>query len=110
MKVLKFERLINILLWKRYFDTGLGVTSYAKYIIALFGLYSISENISLRFTLFLAVVWMLSCFFIGWAWLKFDLYRAEQEISNRFNPFVHEVRAKIVKSQKTRRLEPKRKI
>ena len=85
-------------LWiKRYFDIGLGLTSYVKYPIALFGLYSIGEKIPIKWTILLAIIWWTSNFFVGYWWVKKRLMEMDNEISNQLNPFQKEVRKKLNK-------------
>lgn len=83
-------------LWlKFYFDKGLGVTSYAKYLIAIFGLYSIGKDIDINYTIAFGLIYILCCFVIGYLWVRSKLQDAENEIQNRLNPFQREVRAKL---------------
>ena len=82
------SRKYKILLWKRYFDTGYGLTSYLKYGIALFGLSSL--NVSQ--TLTLGIAYGLLCFVFGWIWYRYQFVEVENEISNRFNLFAREMR------------------
>lgn len=90
---MNFNLKIKLCLYKKYFDTGIGLTSYAKYIIAFFGLAS-RDTTS---TLIIAFSYLISCFFLGWWWLNSDFYKAEIELGNRYNIFVEEVRKKIKK-------------
>ena len=85
-------KFYTFLLWKRYFEQGYALTSYAKYIIFLVGIGEIFVNKSYKIVIALGFVYGIMCFFIGWAWLRFGFYETETEISNRFNPFVKEVR------------------
>lgn len=82
MKYLKFA------LHKRYFDTGMGITNYLKYVIALFGI----ASLNLKWTMILAVIYAFTSYIIGWYWLNSGLVDAEKEIDNRYNPFVREMR------------------
>ena len=76
------------MLWKSYFDRGYGITSYLKYFIAFFGL----TSRDVKTTFIIGIIYGLSCFLIGWLWYRYGLVETETEISNRFNPFVKEVR------------------
>lgn len=84
------------ILWiKKYFDVGLGLTNYAKYLIAFFGLYSVGEGISMNITLIIGIAYIIGCFILGFVWIKFKLIDAENEIDNVLNPFQREVRDKL---------------
>jgi len=80
-------------LLKAYFEKGYALTNYVKYIIALFGLSSL--NVSA--TLIMGFAYGVACFIIGWLWFKYNFYEAENEVGNRFNPFVKEMRKQYVK-------------
>ena len=77
------------LLWKRYFETGYSITGYVKYVIALFGISSLNVAI----TMSLGVIYAILCFVVGWWWFRYGFMEVDNEISNRFNGFVHEMRA-----------------
>ena len=76
---------------KRYFDTGLGLTNYFKYIILFYG----ATTSALENTMWMAGLYAVACYFLGMWWLKSGLCLAETEVSNKYNLFVHEMRKKI---------------
>lgn len=86
-------KLYNLCLHKAYFEKGYSLTSYVKYLIALFGL----SSLNVRLTMILGLIYALSCYLIGFVWYYFGFIEAEIEVSNRFNLFVKEVRRKIKK-------------
>ena len=81
----------KFLLWKRYFETGYSLTNYVKYLIALFGL----SSLNVRSTMILGVVYAVVCFILGYYWYKKQFIEIDNEISNRFNLFMREMREKI---------------
>ena len=74
---------------KAYFDKGLGLTNYVKYLIAMFGL----ATQDLNQTLIIAFIYFIFCFILGFIWFKFKFVEAEIEVGNRFNLFVKEMRS-----------------
>ena len=78
----------RLMLWKRYFDTGYGLTSYLKYVVALFGI----STLNVEGTMILAFIYAFLCFIAGYLWFRFRLVDIDQEITNRFNGFVREMR------------------
>ena len=89
-----FNYKYKFCLLKGYFDKGYSLTSPVKYLILLFGV--TAQDLTSAFIT--AVVYGFSCFFIGWAWYKSNFIRAEQEVNNRFNYFVQEMREAIEES------------
>ncbi len=85
MKFLKFA------LHKRYFDQGFGVLNYVKYPLALLG-FAIPN---IKYIILVAIFYAVVCYIVGWWWLNRGMLDAENEISNRFNPFVRDVREKF---------------
>lgn len=76
------------LILKKFFDTGLAVTNYAKYVIAIFGF--TSNNVKL--TMMIAGGYSIFCLWLGYVWYLWQLTELENEIGNRFNWFIQEVR------------------
>ena len=88
---MKFKTKYKITLIKSYFDTGYGITSYFKYGIALFGLTTLDAVTTLLIFFFYG----LSCFFIGWLYFKYGWVVAQNEVNNKYNLFVKEMRKRI---------------
>lgn len=78
----------KLLLHKAYFDKGMGLTNYVKYMIAFFGIASSDA----RNTLIIGFVYAICCYFLGLWWYKSNLVLSEREISNQFDLFVKEMR------------------
>jgi len=78
----------KILLWKAYFDKGIGITNYIKYFILFFGV----SSLNLRATMIIATVYFVFCIVLGKLWYKYKLVNTEIEIQNKVNPFVTEMR------------------
>ena len=85
----------KFILCKRYFDQGYGMTSYLKYIIALFGI----SSLDVKSTLIMGFAYAIFCFMVGFLWFKFGFFEIDTEISNRFNRFVREMREINSKTQ-----------
>lgn len=88
---MKFKIKYKICLLKSYFDKGLALTNYIKYFIAFFGL--ASQNV--KQTLIIAFIYAVFCFILGYFWFRSGFIKAENEVNNRFNLFVKEMRNKI---------------
>jgi len=84
-------RLYKTLLWKAYFDKGLSITNYFKWVIAFFGLASRDVKI----TLIIAIGYAISCLILGRIWFHFKLVDTEHEIQNIVNPTLREIKEKV---------------
>ena len=80
-------------LQKAYFDKGMGLTYYIKYVIALFGL--TSQDV--KTTLIIAFFYCIFGYFLGRWWYLSGFVKSEIEVQNRFNIFVEEMRSKTFK-------------
>jgi hypothetical protein len=76
-------------LHKAYLDKGMGLTYYVKYLIGLFGI----SSMNVKATMIIAAVWIFLSYFLGLAWFKYKFVIAEQEVQNKVNLFVQEMRA-----------------
>ena len=92
---MKFQTKYNILLYKSYLDSGLGLTAYFKYFIALFAI--ASSNVPI--TLWITLVYFVCCFFIGYFWFKHEWVLAGAEVGNKYNLFVKEMRKSVLVSK-----------
>ena len=79
-------RCYRIVLYKRFFDTGLGLTSYGKYILVAFGF--ASRNVKL--TLWIGLIYAIGCFFLGRWWHKYGYENMSRKVENSFNPEITE--------------------
>jgi len=84
MMSVRSEKAYKFCLWKAYFDKGIGLTNYAKYLIAFFGL----ASANVKNTMIIAIAYALFCFFLGRWWFKSKMVEQEIEVGNRVNPFV----------------------
>ena len=88
MKEYKFKLMIM----KKYFDLGYGLTNYFFKLVAVFGL---TTQLA-KTTFIILFIYSISCYFIGRIYCKYHWFEVETEINNRFNPFVKEMRKIIV--------------
>lgn len=91
---MKFYR---VALWKAYFDKGFALTNYFKYLIAFYGF----SSLNVKYTLVVAGIYGVFCFFFGWWAIRYGFASAEHEIQNQINPFQMEVRRKLFKQAPT---------
>jgi hypothetical protein len=89
-------KFLKFALHKRYFDTGLGVTNYLKYPLVLLGIAIPNPKAIIA----VAGLYACFCYGLGWWWLNRGMAEAETEVSNRYNPFVKEMRKLIGKENK----------
>ena len=78
-------------MYKLYFDKGLALSNYFKYLIAFYGL----ASLDLKATMYIAFGYAFFCVALGWFWINYRLIETEAEISNILNPFQREVREKL---------------
>lgn len=76
---------------KAYFDKGFGFLSYLKYIILLLGVDRVIAG-DTKMMLLMSIGYMILCFAIGFIMYHYKLVETENEISNRYNLFVKEMR------------------
>ena len=88
---MKWKNKYRLILYKSYLDKGLGLTYYIKYLILLFGL--TTQDVIITFIL--AASYGAVSFLMGWLFFKYKWIEAEQEVSNKYNKFVREMRRKI---------------
>lgn len=82
---------LKIALHKAYFDKGWAVSNYLKYPLLLAG-FAIPN---IKAIIWVAFIYALACYILGWWWYNYGMTDAETEINNRFNPFVKEMRKEI---------------
>jgi len=86
-----YKKFLKFALHKRYFDTGRGVIDYAKYPLLLLGI----AIPNIKAIIYVATAYAILSYFIGWWWLNKGMTEAETEVSNRFNPYVGQIRKKL---------------
>jgi hypothetical protein len=84
--------IFNFLLYKAWFDKGLGITSYFKYLLAFVGIFQLVDA---KMGIIILFLYLVSCFILGYLWYKHKLIDVENEIGNLYNPFQREVRRKL---------------
>jgi len=104
---MKFYKLKDFNTWqmkfaavKKYFDTGISVTSYFTKLLMVVGFAAIIEGMTTTTTLIIGGIYTIFCFILGFFWIKIGLFLAEQEISNLYNLFVQQMRQKVMINKK----------
>ena len=85
------ERKFNLLLLKAFFDKGYSITNYFKNLIIIFGV----TTRDVKSTIIIVILYTIFCFIFGWLYMKYGWFEAENEIMNRYNLFVKEMRKEI---------------
>lgn len=96
---MKFETKYRLILWKSYFDQGYSLTNYVKFPLGFFALSS--RNVEL--TLYFVAIYSILCFFLGYFWFKYGWVKVQQEVSNKYNLFVEEMRENLKKPKRLKR-------
>lgn len=91
---MKAKTKFKLFLHKSYLDKGLGMTSYVKYLIAFVGIFDL---IDANWAIFGAIAYVLFCYLFGWYLYNHGWVDMEQEVSNKYNLFVREMRRKKLK-------------
>ena len=87
-------------LLKAYFDKGFGFLSYVKYIILLLGVDRVIAG-DIKMMILLSIGYMILCFIIGFVMYHYNFILAEKEVSNRYDPFIKEMRkTKLLNTRK----------
>lgn len=81
-------KFLKLALHKRYFEQGFGTLNYLKYPLLLLG-FAIPN---IKYIIIISILYAGICYILGWWWLNRGMMEAEIEISNRYNPFVKEMR------------------
>ncbi len=75
-------------LWRAYFNCGIGLTQQIKYLIGFFGL----SSLNVKLTLIIAGIWFIVAFFLGRWWYTSGMVISQNEVGNKFNLFMQEMR------------------
>ena len=81
-------------LWYSYFNTGYSVMSFPKWVMAVFG---IGEVVNKNYWVVLggALIFLVSCLFVGWLYIKFGFLEAMQEVGNKHNLLAKQLRERF---------------
>ena len=88
---MNFQNKYRLVLWKSYFDQGLGLTNYLKYVIGFFAL----ASKDLTSTFIFVGIYLVFCLILGYCWFKYGWVQVQQEVSNNYNLFVKEMRKSV---------------
>lgn len=89
-------KFYKIVLWKAYFDKGWGLMNYPKYAIFLIGAGDVIKNNGDYTNIIIGTFCVaIFCFLFGkWAYSS-GWVSAEEEVRNKIDPFVREIRKKF---------------
>lgn len=81
----------KLLYYKMLFDKGFGLLGYLKYALVATGLV-IND---LQSIILMAFAYGILCFIVGWLWIRFEMAQAENDVNNKFNPFIENTNNKL---------------
>ena len=84
-------RLYNAMRVKAWFEKGYGLSHYLFKLIAVLGL----TSGAVEATIYACIAYTIFCFILGFCWYHFHIVDSEIEVTNRYDPFVREMRAKF---------------
>jgi len=90
---MKFDWKYKLCLWNQYFDKGMALSKWLKYLLFIIGLST--SGYHLRVMIIIGSCYVLGCFIAGWLWFKYEWVLAEAEVSNRHNLLAREIREKF---------------
>lgn len=83
------------------FNKGYAATAPLKYLVALIGISNAIVSEKLLITLILGIGYVIFCLILGYILFRIKYVNAQLEVSNRFNPYINEMRnSKIFKHKK----------
>lgn len=74
------------------FNKGYGVTAPIKYLVALIGISNSIVTENMQLAIIMGFGYVIGCFVLGYILYKIKYVDAQIEVSNRFNPYVKEMR------------------
>lgn len=77
------------------FNQGYGITSPIKWVASIVGIGSAIQGSSLIWIGIGALVYFLLCIGVGFLCFKYGWVDAMAEVSNKYNPFVKQMRRKL---------------
>jgi len=83
-------KFISMLHWT-YFNKGMSLTYYIKFLILLFGV----SSLNVKDTLYLGALYGVASYILGLLFFRVGFAEEEIEVNNFFNRFVREVRKKF---------------
>ncbi len=88
---MNFKLKFKLLMFKAFFDKGYSITNYFKNLIIVFG----ATTQDIKSTIILVILYTLGCFILGWLYITRGWFEAENEIMNKYNLFVKEMRKSV---------------
>ena len=89
----------RLLLHYTYFSIGYGTLSIVKYFWLIVAGGSLVGGTGAKLGIILGFIYCIICYFFGMYWYENGLAEIQQEIGNRVNPFVRQLRKKVVKEK-----------
>lgn len=89
---MKDETKYKILLHKRFFDIGYGMTSYLKTLFVVVGVSVAVNKAPVEYIVVVGLLYGIACYVFGYYFVKHKWFEADIEVGNVYNKFVKEMR------------------
>ena len=89
----KLQFKINLHL--AYFNKGFTLLNYFKYLLAILGVGAAMVKTPIYLISLVAASYAFLCYFLGWLWINKGWLDAENDVQNKFNPFVKDMRYSV---------------
>ena len=83
------------------FNKGYSVTAPVKYLVAFLGVSNVVMTDKMTLAMIMGFSYVIACFILGYVLFRINFVNAQQEVYNRYDPYVKEMRnSKLFKDKR----------